>query len=490
MKKIILIPLAMLLMTFAAQATIPDNFANAQVLSGTVITVSNSNTTATTETGEPAATGSQTLWYAWTAPATGEATINLNGSASFTQVLTVWMGNSVSSLTAVVPATATTFPAVTFPVVAGTAYYICTGSYYSGQNGNIEVNLSLNTSSSIDTLNFLATATTANDNFVNRIATSTEFGSFIAYNVSATREALEPTPGNYTMWWTYHAPANGQLDINDVGDGTWTFTKDITVWSGTAVQSLELLTPTVTGGDCVLPVIQGNDYQICVSSYYGGQSGPIVLTFSLNTGYLNSFNLSGGAIFTNDDFNSAAVLTGADPAAVSYNTYATREALEPSNDGNQTIWFKWTAPAAGSTQITTAGSDSFTQYLTVYTGTAINALTQVVQATGNPPTATFTAIAGQTYYISVGSYYSGQTGAIVFSIFGQPGTTTGPTLSIAQAFMLQFPTVTGHTYRIQQSSDLETWSTLTNVITGNNSVQPVFVNPQGANNLSYRVTAQ
>jgi hypothetical protein len=475
------------LIAITARAAIPDNFANAQVLSGVVVSATNNNQNATTETGEPASTGLRTLWYTWTAPASGQATITTAGSDNFTFYLTVWMGNSVSSVQSVV---ATTGASIEFPVVAGTVYYICTGSYYSGQYGNIQINLSLNTSSPLDSLNFIGTATTGNDNFVNRIATSTEFGSYVVYNGSATREALEPTPGYSTMWWTYHAPANGQLDINDVGDGTWTYTKNITVWSGTAVQNLELLTPTVTGGDCILPVIQGNDYQICVSSYYSGQSGPIMLTFSLNTTYLNSFNLNGGAIFTNDNFNSAAVLTGATPGAISYNSYATREALEPSGNGYQTIWFKWTAPASGSTQITTAGSDGFNQYLTVYTGAAINALTQVVQAAANPPTATFTAIAGQTYSISVGSYYSGQSGSIVFSIFGQPGTANGPTISIAQAYKLQFNTVNNHVYRVQQSTDLQTWNTLTNVINGNNSVQQVFVDPQGAANESYRVTVQ
>jgi len=379
-----------------------DNFANAQVLSGDVVSATNNNQNATLETGEPTATGYFTLWYAWTAPDTGEATINLNGSASFTQVLTVWMGNSVSGLKAVVSG----YP-VTFPVVAGTVHHICTGSYYNNQYGNIQINISLNTSSSLDSLTFIGTGTTTNDNFVNRIVTGTEYGSFVAYNGSATREALETTPGYNTMWWTYHAPANGRLDINDVGDGTWTFTKYISVWSGTAVQSLELLTPSVTGGDCDLPVIQGNDYQVCVSSYYNNQNGPIVLTFSLNTSSdLNSFNLSGGATFTNDNFNSATVLTGATPAVIAYNTYATREALE-ATPGYNTVWFKWTAPASGSTQILTQGSDSFTKYLTIYTGTAINALTQVVQpAAAAAPTASFTAIAGQTYYICVGSYYN------------------------------------------------------------------------------------
>ena len=461
-----------------------------------MVSVTNNNEFATTENGEPTATGNKSIWYEWTAPASGQLTLTTEGSDNFNQYLTVWIGNSVSTVKSVVSVGPATFPSVEFPVAAGTVYYICSGSYSSGY-GTIQLNLTLNTSSSLDTLTIIGAGTTTNDNFADRIITSTEFGSFIAYNGSATREALEPTPGNATMWWTYHAPANGVLDINDLGDGTWAYNKYISVWSGTAVQNLELLVPEIlnTGGDCFIPVIQGNDYQICISGYSSG-TGPYVLTFSLNVNSdLNSFDLSGGATFTNDNFNSATVLNGATPAAVSYNSYATRQALEPS-DGNNTLWFVWTAPASGLTQILAPeisqlnGSDNFNKYITAYTGTTINTLTQVGQVGPTSyPQLNLTAVAGQTYYIAVGSYSSGS-GPFAFGIFGQPGTPTGPTLPIGQAYKIQFPTVTNTTYRIQESSNLSVWNTLTNVVSGNGLLQKVFVDPQGANNLLFRATAQ
>ena len=493
MKKIILFQIAALLFAVVARAAIPDNFANAQVLSGSLVSATNSNQTATTENGEPTATGNQTLWYVWTAPATGEATINLNGSGGFTQVLTVWLGSSLANLNLVVSG----YP-VTFPVVQGTVYHICTGSYYTG-NGNsgiIQVNLSLGTSSSISGLNMLATATTANDNFVNRIVTSTSYGSYVAYNPSATREPTETTPGYNTVWWDYHAPASGLLDINDLGDGTWTFTKLISVYSGTSVNNLSLLTQSVTAGDCYLPVVQGNDYQICISSYYSGNgnNGPIVMTFSLQTSYLSSYNINGGSVSTNDNFNSAAILPGVSPAAVSYNTYATREALEPGSDGNNTIWFKWTAQAAGQTTAYIPLGDSFYKDLTIYTGTSINALTQVAQILGySYPTLNFTAVSGQTYYFAVGSYYtgSGNNGSIVFSILGQPGSgTAGPTITMAPAYKLSFATDLSRTYRVQQSADLNTWNSLTNVLSGNGLVQGVYVDKQASGLQYFRVSAQ
>jgi hypothetical protein len=105
------------------------------------------------------------------------------------------------------------------------------------------------------------------------------------------------------------------------------------------------------------------------------------------------------------------------------------------------------------------------------------------------PQVNLTATAGQTYYVSVGDYSNGSSGSVLLSIFGQPGTPTGPSLTIAKAVELQFATVTNTTYRIQESSDLQTWNTLTNVVTGNDLIQQIFLVPQGPTEM-YRVTAQ
>ena len=473
------------LFTAAASAqTIPDSFAGAQVLSGSLAQAVNNNQNATTETGEPASTGYRTLWYSWTAPASGVATINLNGSDSFSQVLTVWLGSSLPNVSLAVSGST----ALTFPVAAGTVYHICTGSYYSGNYGNIEVNLSLNTSSTINTLNVIGGATTTNSAFASRVVVNTQDGSTIGYNGSSVKEALAPNPGSSPLWYVYHAPATGRLSLSLTGSAS--YTQDLTVWHGSQVQNLIQLIPTSTSGTASLPVVQGDDYVVCVDSYYNGNSGPIVLTFALNANSdLNGYNLTGGAAFTNDNFSGAATLSGSSPAVVSYSTYATKQALEPANNGNNTIWFSWTAPAAGATQVLTQGSDSFTGVLSVYTGTGINNLTQVTQT--NTGAASFTAVAGQTYYISFGSYYSGQSGAVVLSVYGQTGgPVTGPVLTMRNAVGVRFQTVSGRSYRLQQTLDLVHWNSLTNLISGDGSIQEFFVDTQGTPNASFRVSAQ
>ncbi len=80
----------------------PDNdlFANAISISGTNITVTGSNTGAGKEPGEPyhaGYAGGASVWWSWTAPFSGTATMNTSGS-TFDTLLAVYTGNSVSEL--------------------------------------------------------------------------------------------------------------------------------------------------------------------------------------------------------------------------------------------------------------------------------------------------------------------------------------------------------------------------------------------------------
>lgn len=123
-----------------AQAAAPgnDNFANATAISGTSITLTDSNTAATTEAGEPTNMGYQwatgaTVWYRWTAPATAEYAITTAGS-SFDTELGVYTGSSVGALTRVVSndddMTNDSTSGVGFAATAGTTYSIQVGGYY------------------------------------------------------------------------------------------------------------------------------------------------------------------------------------------------------------------------------------------------------------------------------------------------------------------------------------------------------------------------
>jgi hypothetical protein len=80
-----------------------DNFVDRVRLTGASGLVAWNNTSATREPGEPnhvGKPGGKSIWYTWTAPATGVATFSAVGSA-FDTLLAVYNGNSVTNLTLV-----------------------------------------------------------------------------------------------------------------------------------------------------------------------------------------------------------------------------------------------------------------------------------------------------------------------------------------------------------------------------------------------------
>jgi hypothetical protein len=121
-----------------------DDFANAQAVTaesfegGTFhrVDVPGFNWNATKEFGEPAHAGDQggaSVWYSWTAPASGEASV-VAASGALEAVLGVYTGTSLSELTPV--ATPTYFPGeVDVHVTAGTTYRIAVDGMFDGGTG-------------------------------------------------------------------------------------------------------------------------------------------------------------------------------------------------------------------------------------------------------------------------------------------------------------------------------------------------------------------
>jgi M6 family metalloprotease-like protein len=80
----------------------------------------------------------------------------------------------------------------------------------------------------------------------------------------------------------------------------------------------------------------------------------------------------------NDDFAAATTISGASGTVQQSTKLATDEAGEPNPDdvGFSSVWFKWTAPSNGSFAANTRGS-GFDTVLGLYTGSAVNALTEL-----------------------------------------------------------------------------------------------------------------
>jgi hypothetical protein len=111
---------------------------------------------------------------------------------------------------------------------------------------------------------------------------------------------------------------------------------------------------------------------------------------------------------SNDSFASAATLTGLAGQSTGWNLNATKETGEPGhagNSGGKSVWWKWTAPAAGTLSLDTHGS-GFDTLLGLYTGASITALTTVSSndndgSPGNASGLSATVSAGTSYRIAV-----------------------------------------------------------------------------------------
>jgi hypothetical protein len=126
-----------------------DNFANAQGLSGSSGTANGTNIFATRETGEPTnppnTGGGRSVWYNWTAPGTGQATFDTNGS-TYDTTLAIYTGSAVNALTVIAsnddisplndPPPRNIQSLVNFNATAGTTYRIQVDGF-NGDQGSI-----------------------------------------------------------------------------------------------------------------------------------------------------------------------------------------------------------------------------------------------------------------------------------------------------------------------------------------------------------------
>lgn len=127
-------------------------------------------------------------------------------------------------------------------------------------------------------------------------------------------------------------------------------------------------------------------------------------------------NLAAAARPANDDFAAATVLSSTSGSTTGSSRLATLQAGEPAPaDSTGSVWWTWTAPAAGQVSLSTAGS-SFDTRLDVYTGAAVGSLSAVA-SNDNADTGTtssslrFQAAAGVTYRIAV-SGIGGASGSV------------------------------------------------------------------------------
>src|SRR5215218_1171150 len=123
----------------------------------------------------------------------------------------------------------------------------------------------------------------------------------------------------------------------------------------------------------------------------------------------------------NDAFSAAQALSGRETFASGNNDQASKEAGEPNHagqPGGASIWYAWTAPAAGRTTVSTCATSSLDTVLAVYTGASVSALTEMAandNACGLQSRVSFHAAEGTTYRIAIDGV-DGDTGDVEIAL--------------------------------------------------------------------------
>jgi hypothetical protein len=230
-----------------------------------------------------------------------------------------------------------------------------------------------------------------------------------ASNNGATHESGEPehaaSPGTgsvWTTWVTGSSPSSQTFEVRLCGSTT--VDPLLAVYTGTAVNALT----EVASNDDGSP-------SIC-----GEKSSVLRFTTAPSTTYRIAMDSKGAQgqmwlefrkVAPNDDFEDAAEVPAALPYSTSVdNRIATKETGEPDpggfNDGH-TVWYSWTAPEDGLVSVDNCTGEHSDAGIAVYTGTAVNALTEVASNAGagglcgHEAEVRFQAVEGTDYKIQV-----------------------------------------------------------------------------------------
>lgn len=206
-----------------------DDFASRSVLEGAGVAVRSNNTDATPESGEPIHAGmpaSTTLWWQWTAPATGTATISTVGS-DYDTVLAVYTGTTLANLTPIASnddSGGLKASVVTIQAVLNTTYLIAVGGKNSAAG-----------------LTYLSIGSApTNDDF----AGATSLPSAESFQVSGTNlhgsvQKSEPAildqPAAASVWYRWTAPRTGRFQAAAF---SFTFDTILGIYTGSDIASL------------------------------------------------------------------------------------------------------------------------------------------------------------------------------------------------------------------------------------------------------------
>ncbi len=337
-----------------------DAFANAGRLAGRSGTRQFDLLLATEEPGEPAfargllddfdrfqpTTRPRSLWYQWTAPATGAFRFSITPGVLADDIqLDLFEAGDDAALASLTSASAKLGGGLSFATRLGQAFRIRLG-ITADTLFDHELNLENITDPSqllrrvkrrqVEplSLTWARAERPANDDFELATVITGARGETAASNLGGTLQAGEFfSPLAATTWHRWTAPASGD----------WRFTVDrqrlgISVFTGDSLDQLRLVSSR-QNRVTALPVMEGEEYRILVAARDAFTSG---------SDYRLSWAPGERSDPGNDDAAAAITLRG-DTSGSSFEdadfATATVEPGEPVETGSRTRWWSWTAPA-------------------------------------------------------------------------------------------------------------------------------------------------
>lgn len=362
-----------------------DSRERSYLLSGATATAAGSNIGANAEDNEPThatdAAG-HSVWWRWSAPATGRYAITTTGS-DFDVRFAVYVSAEYPKALRSGARLSTALDCT-----AGTEYLIAVDTARYGADGQARIKIQ-------------PVLEPVNDSFSRRLPLVGTNVVAAGNNLGATSEPGEPDvdeSGSKSLWWTWTAPEDGGVSMSSAGS---TFQAQTRVYSGAAVSSMRFVASGYGNSSPTLFNVRGGQtYFVKVGSSDGDYGDfRIRLNWSPPPG--------------NDAFAMASSVQGDEPQFSGRNLGASIENGEPSHGSESyrgrgsTVWWKWTAPADGDYWLENAGG-AYDVVASLYSGNSLASLLReaVVDGYARGDSALLEVKAGRTYFVAADTSFA------------------------------------------------------------------------------------
>lgn len=380
-----------------------DNFADRIILGDALgITVAGDLYGATPNPDVSGSSSYPSIWWSWTAPASGVFGISCFGVTP--SPITIYHEDGPSSPTAIASSNS---KVIWFEAIAGETYSIEWRDYLRSRRNSLYRHVAFR---------ILAGELAPNDNYAQAEVLADGWTSWPnGHNLGAGAEPGEPehggTPAMSSVWYTWTAEHTGQTRLQ-----VYWATMRAAVYTGDEIATLS----EVASGDEPLEfhTVAGQTYRIALDS-------DTPASFSVRLSEAQPLAI-------NDNFADAIPLSDSPVSAPGSTRGLTLEDGEPihpeSSSKGGSAWWVWTAPADGPVDLTVEGPSSVK--LAVYLGDTVESLRPV--ASGGTR---FFAEAGTTYRIAASMY--GATTQVAFTLELAQEAPGPPNDLIADAIVLE-----------------------------------------------------